>query len=182
MPHITQIAAVELESGSSFNCYVVPKVPISAPAQQITGIVVSDSGSMVVKGEPVEAENITHAVHKFMTRIEDFPNVILVAHYGRRFDFPVLVSTLDSLDVISRCFGCVRGFIDSIEVFRKVFPNQTSYKQVDLARMLLQETYSAHNAIEDVEVLGKLMEHASMEDSDLMKHRFTPRDVLNQIN
>jgi len=54
MPHITQIAAVELESGSSFNCYVVPKVPISAPAQQITGIVVSDSGSMVVKGEPVE--------------------------------------------------------------------------------------------------------------------------------
>ena len=48
MPHITQIAAVEPVSGSSFNCYLVPKVALAASAQQITGVVVSDSGSMMV--------------------------------------------------------------------------------------------------------------------------------------
>ena len=91
MPHITQIAAVEPESGSSFNCYLVPKVPLAASARQITGIVVSDSGPMLVNGEPV--------VHNLVTWIEGFPIVILVAHSGRRYHFPVLNSTLTRLDV-----------------------------------------------------------------------------------
>jgi len=64
MPHITQIAAVEPEAGSSFHCYLVPKVPLTASALQITGIVVSDSGSMMVNGEPV--------VHNLMTWIEGY--------------------------------------------------------------------------------------------------------------
>jgi len=64
MPHITQISEVEPESGSSFNCYVLPKVPMAASALQITGIVVSDTGSMMVNGEP--------AVHKLMTWIEGY--------------------------------------------------------------------------------------------------------------
>jgi len=71
IPHITQIAAVETESGSSFHSYLVPKVPLSESAQQITGILVSDSGPMMVNGEP--------ALHKLMTCTEGFPIVILIA-------------------------------------------------------------------------------------------------------
>ena len=75
IPHITRIAAVEPESRSSFNYYLVPHVTMAASAQQITGIVFSDSGSIIVNVEP--------AVHKIMTRIDSFPIVILVAHIGR---------------------------------------------------------------------------------------------------
>jgi len=64
IPHITQISEVESESGSSFHCYLVPKVLLVASTQQITGVVVSDSGPMVVNREP--------AVHKLMTWIEGF--------------------------------------------------------------------------------------------------------------
>jgi len=63
IPHITQIAAIEPESGLSFHCYLVPKVPLAASAQHVTGIAVSDSGSMMVNG-----------VHKLMTWIEGFPS------------------------------------------------------------------------------------------------------------
>jgi len=55
---------------------------MAASAQQITGIIVSDSGPMMVNGES--------AVHKLMKWIEGFPIVILVAHSGRRYHFPVL--------------------------------------------------------------------------------------------
>lgn len=40
MPHITQLAAVELETGSLYNTYIFPKVPISEEAMNTTGIVV----------------------------------------------------------------------------------------------------------------------------------------------
>ncbi|VDI03268.1 Hypothetical predicted protein [Mytilus galloprovincialis] len=38
IPHITQIAAVEHDTGSQFSCYVVPKAPMSSGAEDITGI------------------------------------------------------------------------------------------------------------------------------------------------
>ena len=85
---------------------------MAASAQQITGIVVSEF--MLV--------NVESDVHKLMTWIEGFPIVILVAHSGRRYHFPVLISTLTRLDVILRFFGCVKDYIDSIQVLMKVFP------------------------------------------------------------
>ena len=60
---------MELELGSNVHCYFVPKVATSA--QQVTGIFVSNSGPMMVNGEPT--------VHKLMTWIEGFPIVILTA-------------------------------------------------------------------------------------------------------
>jgi len=71
---------------------------------------------MVVNGELV--------VHNLMTCIEGFPIVILVAHRGRRYYFPVPISTLTRLDVILRFFGCVKDYIDSIHVLMKVFPHK----------------------------------------------------------
>ena len=38
MPHITQIAATEPASKSTFDTYIIPTLPISLEAQQITGI------------------------------------------------------------------------------------------------------------------------------------------------
>jgi len=89
---------------------------MAASAQQITGIVFSDSGSIIVNVEP--------AVHKLMTWIDSFPIVILVAHSGRRYHFPVLISTLSRLDVISMFYVCLKGYMDSIQVLRKWFPHK----------------------------------------------------------
>ena len=88
---------------------------LAASAQQINGIVVSDSGPMLVNGEPV--------VHNLVTWIEGFPIVNLVAHSGRRYHFPVRISTVTHLDVMYMFFGCVKVYIDIIQVLRKVFPH-----------------------------------------------------------
>lgn len=69
---------------------------------------------------------------------------------------------------------CSQGFIDSIYVLKKAFPAQSLYKQEDLARDLLNIAYKAHNAMEDVKILGKLVSHTTVNANELTTHRFPP--------
>ncbi|XP_061192132.1 uncharacterized protein LOC133200329 [Saccostrea echinata] len=66
MPHITQIGAVEMESGDSFSTYVLPKIPIEPGAEQTTGIV-CDGTSVYTYGSKVVAAPIRDAVSNFLT-------------------------------------------------------------------------------------------------------------------
>lgn len=64
MPHITQIAAVEIKSAVKFNVYVKRQVLLTADAQRLTGISLLDSDTMTVNGQAVEAATITTALEK----------------------------------------------------------------------------------------------------------------------
>ena len=180
MPHITKIAAVEPQSNSRFNTFVKPKVPISKEAQQITGIVVNDSGSMTVHGEPVQYSSVTDAATDFITWLSRYQNSVLVAHNGRRFDFPVFISMLERIGHVDKFCDTVLGCIDSLGVFKKVFPKESSYKQEELVRKFLNTSYSAHDAMEDVNALGNLLFHANCSSDVLLKHSFSPMAVYNQ--
>ena len=90
--HITQIATLEPGSKSTVVTYIIPTLPISLEAQQITGIAKTGPTTMAVHGQPVQSVQIKSVLSKFVTCLKKFQNVILVAHNGRRFDFPVLVS------------------------------------------------------------------------------------------
>ncbi|KAL4229637.1 hypothetical protein ACF0H5_010025 [Mactra antiquata] len=88
--HITQIAAQVVGQSISLNLYVKPLIPITATAPQITGMsMVGDK--MFVHGSPVSTVDINITCDSF---IEKFSNMILTAHNGKRFDFPVLVLVL----------------------------------------------------------------------------------------
>ena len=168
MPHITQIAAVNIDSGAQFNAYVKTKVSINPEASAVTGISIVNN-VMKVKGVEVNAMSITSAAEKFIAWLDKFGNVCLVAHNGRRFDFPILVATLKNIGAFE---GFPAGaFVDSMSLFRKKYPN-TSLKQVDLVKSLLGETYDAHNAIEDVIALGKLVKLTNLSQKEFMAFSF----------
>ena len=183
MPHITQIAAVDVHSSREFNCYVLPKLPQSTEAQHISGIVVSASNKMTVNGTEVEPETIHSAVTKFIEWLERHKKVILIAHNGRKFDFPVFMTSLVSADtgIVSRFCEVVVGFVDSIAVFRKVFPGQSSYKQEDLVKNLVNATYNAHNALEDTRSLGWLLTHSKLDIRGILPFSFAPLAVKQQL-
>ncbi|KAK3105392.1 hypothetical protein FSP39_024132 [Pinctada imbricata] len=82
MPHITQIAAVEMHSGNQFTCYVLPKVPIEASAEKVTGIVF-DGTDLFVNGQKVDAWTISDAIGKLLEWLGQFNTVVLIAHNGR---------------------------------------------------------------------------------------------------
>ena len=74
MPHIVQIAAVELKSEATFNTYVRPKMPQTENARLVTGIVANSSG-VSVAGKPVKSDNIHSAADKFIRYLTKFKNV-----------------------------------------------------------------------------------------------------------
>ena len=72
----------------------------------------------------------------------------------------------------------VSGFIDTLPVFKKESPKRGSYKQEALINDLLQETYSAHNALDDVKALQKLCE---LVKPALLKEIFDPSIIINSV-
>lgn len=50
---------------------------------------------IVVNGKAVESLKIKCALEKLCNWLEKFPNVYIVAHIGRRFDFPVLMTAME---------------------------------------------------------------------------------------
>lgn len=178
IPHITQVAATEPKSGKAFNMYVLPTLPISDKAQEVTGLRMVDH-KMQYNGTNVEAYSIYEALKSYCDWLEKFQNVVLVAHNGRRFDFPVLLTACDNVGLRDRMCKCVAGCADSLSIFRKAYPNRKSYKQEDLAKDLLGASYCAHNASEDVLILGKLIHHLDILSVDMLPHTFSAKSVYN---
>ena len=173
LSQVTQIAAVEVQSGSQFATYVTPAVPISQEASQVTGISMTD-GTMTVNGQVVQLVSIQVAVKRMIHWLEKFQNVCLVAH----FYFPILVSILVNNDIIDTFYKC--ALIDSLSIFRTLYPKQ-SLKQVDLVLQLLGETYNAHNAMADVAALGKLLQFVNLPSKDLKTDSFSLLALSNNM-
>ncbi|XP_062576228.1 uncharacterized protein LOC134238121 [Saccostrea cucullata] len=157
-PHITQIAASVVGSVSEFSAYVYPKVPIASTAQQIAGIIVNNSGTTTVHGQQVHAEDLSSSIDKFCKWLKRYASVYLIAHNGRKFDFPILMNAMMNIKSEAEFLDCVIGCIDSLSIFKKAFTSQ-SYKQEELSRTILNTPCDAHNAMEVVKVLGKLIFH-----------------------
>jgi DNA polymerase III epsilon subunit-like protein len=178
IPQITQVAAMEAGGGKTFNVYVRPTIPISDNAQQVTGIRMVGN-TMQVNRNNVDARPLCEALNSFCDWLQSFNNVVLVAHNGRRFDFPVLVTACDNAGLCDKFFHCVAGCVDSLPVFKKVYSDRKSYKQEDIARDLLGASYSAHNASEDAMILGKLVHHLMVLTIDFMPYTFSAKAVYN---
>ncbi|WAR09109.1 hypothetical protein MAR_019067, partial [Mya arenaria] len=157
MPHITQLDAVELSSGKTFNCYIRPEIPISDNAQQVTGITMVGDREMMVDGRLVTPSSWKSASIDFLNWLKKHENAFLVAHNGRRFDFPVIMSAYTNVHQCDFLLEHTHGMIDSLPLFRKVFPKRSSYKQEDIVHDLLGIEYKAHNAEEDVKSLASFV-------------------------
>ena len=125
MPHITQIAAMEISSREK---------PISLGAQQTTGIVYS-GGFMSVQGSQVPSVDIQSTLEKFCHWFKQLKNVILVAHNGRKFDFLVLLErfrfhTCTGTSTCT-CNICVKRHCD-VTTFRVFISLATRHKLVEV--------------------------------------------------
>ncbi|KAK3084374.1 hypothetical protein FSP39_012417 [Pinctada imbricata] len=180
MPHITQIAAVEMHSGNQFTCYVLPKVPIEASAEKVTGIVF-DGTDLFVNGQKVDALTISDAIGKLLEWLGQFNTVVLVAHNGRVFDFRVISHAVMLLGKHDEFIDKIDGLVDSLSMIRSCHKNLKSYKQECLALHFCGETYDAHDALEDVKMLSKILKCA-VTNVDFVKASYDTHNHLLQEN
>ena len=173
MPHITQFSAVELTTNKSFDHYVMPKVRTIRRVERLTGIAVHRPryGSPIfrVHGRVKEAISITTAIEKFLKWLDDnkFEDVVLVAHSGDRYDFPLLVRACEDTGKFIDFKRKVVGLLDSWPLMKRKFPYRSSYSQANLCRTELGLSYDTHSALEDSQALAKLLIKADLNERDI---------------
>lgn len=162
---------MECKSKEQFSRYVCPGLPISSEAERVTGITWS-GGVLSYLGEPVQFVKIKTALEDFLDWMQKFQNVVIVAHNGRTFDFRVLCNALDYCGLQQTFCSTVSAFCDSLTLLRKKHPKLGKYNQEFLAQYFCGDSYNAHNAVDDVAMLDKIMEAAQASISDYKKHSY----------
>ena len=93
---------------------------------------------------------------------------ILIGHIIKRYDCHVLYNVLKQCNMWNEFCKNIVGFLDTLDLFKKVVPGLTCYKQSFLVEQLPGDFYECHNAIDDTKALYKLV--------------CTKGDILNYIH
>lgn len=169
IPDITQIGASKIDSRKTFCRYVSPEQIISHDAIKLSGIDWSN-GILTYQGNPVDFVGIRTALNDLLDWLKKFDDVIIVAQYGFGFDFKVMDRALCSCDLKDRFDSIGAGFCDSIDIIKEKHPGLGTYAQKSLALHFCGETYTTHNAVDDVAMLKKILKKAGISTSDFIRH------------
>lgn len=152
---ILQIACVC--GDREFSVYTRPTCTISIGASAATGLTYY-GGVLKLKGEAVDSLTILEGLEQFIAFVSSFPKAVLIGHNIISFDIPVLMHNLFKHNLLERFQEVIFGFVDTLKLSKRIYPKAEmgNYRQENLVQKLLGETYNAHNAASDVEVLQRL--------------------------
>ena len=108
--------------------YVMPKIPITSSATEITRFEVHN-GMFFHHGNKVDALAVSASLDSLFRFLEKLKNVVLVGHNIKTFDCPVLLQVLESCLLLSKLTEVVKGFLDTWLLFKLVYPDRHSYSQ-----------------------------------------------------
>ena len=173
---ILQISAIH--NSKEFDMYVTPTQNISRAASDVTKLTVLN-GQLFHRGNAVTTLSTKDALQGFIKFLTTIQKPVLVWHNIRTFDLIFLYNNLVKCELWESFLSAVVGFIDTLPVFKTEFPKRHSYKQEVLMAELLHESYSAHNALDDVKALQRIL---GLVESALSQHLFGPTVIINLVN
>ena len=168
---ILQLSAVCGEN--IFDSYIdpPPKCYIHPDASAVTQLRIQN-GRLTYKYQLVQSKPIQEVLRTFIGWLNQFKFPILMGHNIKNFDNPLLYRAMKRHGYLQEFRCCVGGFVDTYELFKLAVPGREGrgmYKQETLVKEFLKEPYDAHNGLEDVKALQKLIKHMDFE-SELDQH------------
>lgn len=164
-----------------FSTYVLPSCEITSKAAEITGLTFQNN-SLFFHNEIVPALNIKAGLFKFIQFLEKSEKNVLFGHNSFNYDCPVLYNALDNCNLLSRFESNILGFVDTLKLFKNVYPGLHSYSQSKLCLTLLDFTYGAHNAEEDVTALQKLVKEKNHNTCQMKTAFYSKNCILYQYS
>ncbi|XP_056018747.1 uncharacterized protein LOC125669025 [Ostrea edulis] len=163
--HITQLAAVCGEE--KFSTYVFPRIHITAKASEITGIEIVNE-KMFSKNVEVNPLKISAGIDALLNFVSKFQTkVILIGHNIKSYDCHLLLNALESCKKKKKDFSpCIAGFVDTKILFKIYDGTLNCYSRESLFKHFVSSKYNAHDAIEDVLALQKLIGHLDIDVSN----------------
>ena len=166
---ILQMALVDLAGKTKpWSQYMQPTQGIDPGASRVNKLTVVND-NLCYNG--VRCKNVAspeEGIQNFVNHVtKHYPEgVVLIAHNGFRFDFPLLQRDLKNYDLVDDLKSRYRVELqDSLDIFRKHFPRLQKYNQPYLVeRFLVSDNVSdAHEAIGDCTNLKNAIEAAAKE-------------------
>ena len=152
---------------------MVPTKPISAGASRVTQLTVR-RGKLYRMGKPVDAVEMKDALQKFVNWLKaKNKKVVIFAHNANAFDSKRIIYTLMRCNLLNPFRECVAGFVDTLLLFKIVPPERKTYSQESLVTDLLGVSYGAHDSLEDVRALQKLVSHVNVSSKEISESSFT---------
>jgi len=151
---------------------VKPKKPIPGEVTKITGLTYENQ-QMFLHGKRVESVSLHECLKDFCAFLKGDMPCLLIGHNAGKFDCPVLFLAAQSVEMLDELKAHVAGFLDTLPLFRREFPNQCSYSQPSLVKRFLNKSYDAHNAVNDVKMLKKLVDYVEFDWGKIQPFTFT---------
>ncbi|KAI9546508.1 hypothetical protein NQZ68_026729 [Dissostichus eleginoides] len=152
--HIVQLGA-SCEN-TIFNRYILPGIPIEYEATEVNGLTVS-YGQLLLHGEPVSTVPLYSSLKSFIDYLGRFPGpVLLAAHNAWGFDQILLMRVLRKFSLSEQFEQVVSGFVDTLPLSRKLYPQLKWFNQPYLVRCFLRGKYNAYNAVDNAKQLEEL--------------------------
>lgn len=176
---ILQIAAKA--NLKEFQAFIKPVYGIPRKVSEITHLFLYDDAmfyeDLLSSMKQVETISLREALTEFLVFLRSFGKpVILIAHNGFRFDVPFLIRDIKEINLWAEFKEIVCGFVDTYRLLQKKLPERKAQKakfnQSDLACDLLgpEAATGAHNALNDVKILQKIVNKVNITDAELRAH------------
>ena len=167
---ICQLAAIH--GTEQFNEYILLLHGITPTAAAVNRLSISH-GRLFYDGKPVTAVQLDVAMQQFLNWLQSLTEpCLLLAHNAKLFDAKHLLKALEMSSKTEEFLEVVVGFCDTLPAFKELFPERKSYSQENLVKDLLESTYNAHNALNDVQMLQELTEKF-LSAQVVQKHSFS---------
>ncbi|KAF2902123.1 hypothetical protein ILUMI_04056 [Ignelater luminosus] len=169
---ICQISAKHKDA--VFNAYSLPLKKMSQEAENVTGLKII-RGEMFSGNEKLSTTPIKTVFENFLIYLKSFNSpIILIAHNGFRFDFPIILRYLFQYKMMEQFKKTVVGFADTLTIFKNFLTKRQeekqSFKVEDLARDFLgpEFTEGLHNAAQDIKILSTLIDKINVPNDKII--------------
>lgn len=163
----------------------MPKKDMSEAASRVTGIQIVEN-KMLVNKKAVITVTPREGFISFLYFLKCLKKpCILVAHNGNSFDIPRILELAKSLNLMKELMMFVKGVCDSLHLFKCILidrkKDKLSFKQTDLANEYLDKSdmMNAHNALNDVLVLQKLLNKICKNKTTLIENTKSTEFILS---
>ena len=150
--------------------YSVPDGDVSSHASKVNKLSTTyEKGKKVLlKGDKVVASDVSpeDALINFVNFLENKTKngskIVLIAHNGNTFDFPILMNSLAKFSLVDRVKVLDVLFLDSLKVFKSldIFKENKTAKKLNLSSIynsLFAQEFEAHDALGDCQALSEVL-------------------------
>lgn len=169
----------------SFSTYVRPQHPIPEEASAVNKIEVI-CGELCYNKKQVPSQSIASALHSFSEFLKNLSAPCLMVAHNASYDTDVLLRAVRKQTMIQDFSKIIYGFIDSLPVFRTLFPERKGEGMFKLSKLAqdflsLSDEQDFHEGLFDCKVLQELVVSKVSTDVLFQKINFFKDCMLNTI-